>query len=83
MRPCGGCKPRRASKCSSSPPSQSSTSQCIDWFHEGESKVVEVAGVRITVRFIGRKGPRARIEITAPSVAMFGSDSQNVEGLVK
>lgn len=49
------------------------TSQCIDWFHEGESKIVEVDGVRITVRFIGRKGRRARILIEAPAGTVFES----------
>ena len=49
------------------------TSQCIDWYAEGESRTVEVAGVRITVRFIGRKGRRGRICISAPSGAVFRS----------
>jgi hypothetical protein len=51
----------------------SATSQCIDWFHEGETKVVEIDGVRITVRFIGRKGRRGRIAIEAPAGAVFQS----------
>ena len=50
----------------SSPPCQS-----IDWYHEGEERTVEVAGVRITVRFIGRKGRRGRIAIEAPAGAVF------------
>jgi hypothetical protein len=49
------------------------TSQCVDWFHEGETKVVEVAGVRITVRFVGRRGRRARIAIAAPPGAVYSA----------
>jgi hypothetical protein len=45
--------------------------QSIDWYSEGESRVVEVDGVRVTVRLVGRKGRRARIAITAPSGAKF------------
>jgi hypothetical protein len=37
----------------------------------GETRVVEVAGVRMTVRFIGRKGHRGRIAIAAPPGATF------------
>jgi hypothetical protein len=40
------------------------TCRCIDWFAEGESKVVVVGGVRIVVRFIGRKGRRGRCSRT-------------------
>jgi hypothetical protein len=46
-------------------------SQCIEWYHQGQSRVVEVNGIRIEVRFIGRKGRRGRIAIIAPSGAMF------------
>jgi hypothetical protein len=44
---------------------------CIDWYSEGQSRVVEVDGVRIVVRFIGRKGRRGRIAIEAPTGAVF------------
>jgi hypothetical protein len=47
------------------------TSRCVDWFHEGETKVVEANGVRVIVRFIGRKGRRGRIAIEAPAGAVF------------
>jgi hypothetical protein len=47
------------------------TCQCIDWFHEGESKVAEVNGVLVTVRFTGRKGRRGRIAIEAPTGTVF------------
>jgi hypothetical protein len=45
--------------------------RCIDWYAEGEAKVTEVAGVRIVVRFVGRKGRRGRIAIEAPAGARF------------
>ena len=47
------------------------TSQCIDWYAEGEERIVEVGGVQMTVRFVGRKGRRGRIAITAPPGAAF------------
>ena len=49
------------------------TSQCIDWYAEGEAREVAVAGVCVIVRFVGRKGRRARIAITGPSGAVFRS----------
>jgi len=52
-----------------SPPTP--TSQCIDWYHEGEQRTVEVDGVRITARFVGRRGRRGRIAIEAPPGARF------------
>jgi hypothetical protein len=51
------------------------TSTCIDWFSEGETRVVEVDGVRVLVRFVGRKGRRGRIVIEAPAGAAFSSDA--------
>lgn len=47
------------------------TSRCVDWYAEGQSRTVEVHGIRVTIRFIGRKGRRGRIEIEAPSGAVF------------
>ena len=41
-------------------------SQSIEWYHEGQARLVELDGVRIHVRFVGRKGRRARIAIVAP-----------------
>jgi hypothetical protein len=49
------------------------SSQSIDWYAEGEARDVEVAGVRVTVRLVGRKGRRARIAITAPAGALFSA----------
>ncbi len=47
------------------------TSQSIDWYSPGESRAIEINGVEVTVRFVGRKGRRARIAITAPAGAVF------------
>lgn len=49
------------------------TSQSIDWFAEGESRTVDVDGIQVVVKYIGRKGRRARISITAPMGAVFES----------
>ena len=49
----------------------SSFSQCIDWYAEGEERVVEADGVQVVVRFVGRRGRRARIAIVAPAGATF------------
>ncbi len=49
------------------------TSSCIDWYSEGETRVVEVDGIRVVVRFVGRKGRRGRIVIEAPAGAVFSS----------
>lgn len=49
------------------------SSRLIDWYSEGETRVVEVNGVRVAVRFVGRKGRRGRILIEAPAGAVFES----------
>ncbi len=54
------------------PPSDDS-SRSIDWYAEGDSRVVDVGGVHVEVRFVGRKGRKARIAITAPPGARFCS----------
>jgi hypothetical protein len=46
-------------------------SHCIDWYAEGESRVVEIGDVQVTIHCVGRKGRRARISITAPAGAVF------------
>lgn len=58
-RPSGSCAPTKG------------TSQSIEWFHEGQSRIVEVDGVQVTIRLVGRRGRRARIAIEAPSGAEF------------
>ena len=46
-------------------------SQCIDWYAEGQSRVVKIGDVQVIVHCVGRKGRRARISITAPAGAVF------------
>ena len=46
-------------------------SQSIDWYSDGESRIVEVDDVRIEIRYVGRKARRARISITAPLGSLF------------
>lgn len=50
-------------------------SESIDWYSEGEVRTVEVGGARVVIRFIGRKGRRARISIAAPAGAVFSSSA--------
>ena len=57
------------------PPSMAS--QCIDWYSEGEERIVEADGVQVVVRFVGRKGRRGRIAITAPPGAAFRTHDRN------
>jgi hypothetical protein len=52
-------------------------SESIDWYHEGEERVVETNGVQVVVRFVGRNGRRGRIAITAPPGAVFQSRDRN------
>jgi hypothetical protein len=46
-------------------------SQSYDWYSEGEARTVEIGGVQIVVRLVGRKGRRSRISITAPAGSVF------------
>lgn len=55
------------------PPPKEQTSRLIDWFAEGHGLAVEVAGVVMTVRYVCRKGRRARIAITGPAGVVFRS----------
>ena len=59
------------------PAAEAPTSTLIDWYSEGETRVVEVNGVQVTVRFVGRKGRRGRIVIVAPPGAAFSSLSSD------
>jgi hypothetical protein len=45
----------------------------IEWYSEGQERVIDVGGVRVTVRFVGRSGRRARIAITAPPGTVFSA----------
>jgi hypothetical protein len=53
------------------------SSQSIDWYADGEERVVEVGLVRVTIRLVGRNGRRARISITASNGAAFSSADKN------
>lgn len=55
--------------------SGSNESQSVEWYSEGEERTVEVGGVQVTVRFIGRKGRRCRIAVVAPPGAVFRSNT--------
>lgn len=50
-------------------------SELIDWYSEGEERTVEVDGVQVTVRFVGRRGRRGRISVVAPAGAVFRGGS--------
>ena len=56
------------------------TSQSIDWYAEGGQRIVDAGGVQITVRFVGRKGRRGRIAITAPPGAAFRTCNRKKTG---
>jgi hypothetical protein len=51
----------------------SGTSESVEWYHEGQSRAVDLGGLRVIIRFVGRKGRRGRIAITAPAGAAFES----------
>ena len=46
-------------------------SKTYDWYGEGEERTVDVGDIQVVVKFVGRKGRRARIAITAPAGAVF------------
>lgn len=54
-------------------------SQSIEWYAEGQERIVEVDGVRVTVRFVARNGRRCRISIVAPAGAVFRGVERGVE----
>ncbi len=43
------------------------SSQSLDWYSPGQSRTVEINGVDVIVRLVGRKGPAGQIAIEAPS----------------
>lgn len=49
------------------------TSRSIEWYYEGQARTVETEQFRVTVKLVGRKGRRCRIEIVAPAGALFRS----------
>jgi len=64
---------KRSSLTSEATERQSRDAECrsIDWYAEGQERVVEVAGVRIIIRYVGRNGRRGRIAILAPAGTIF------------
>ena len=42
--------------------------ELVDWFSQGESCELTIGGTSVVVRFIGRKGRRARIAVSATPV---------------
>lgn len=55
-----------------------STCQSIDWYAEGDKRVLEIAGIQVTVRLVGRKGRKARIAIVAPAGAVFAGGASSM-----
>ena len=49
------------------------TCQCIEWYHDGQSRLVSVNGIDVVIRLVGRKNRKARIAIEAPAGALFRS----------
>ena len=52
-------------------PSTPPTCRSVDWYSEGEGRVVDIGSVQLLVGFVGRKGRRVRIAITGPSGTTF------------
>jgi hypothetical protein len=69
---------RESNREGQSHPVERQTTQSIDWYAPGQSRTVEINGVQVTVRFVGRKGRRARIAIEGPlfRTSDFGSRLQ-------
>lgn len=51
--------------------------QTIEWFAPGQERVVEVNGVPVTIRFVGRKGRRARIAVVSSLELVKRVDRRN------
>src|ERR1043166_6922790 len=51
--------------------SEARACQSVDWYSEGQTRIVDVDGVQITIRFVRRHGRRARIAISAPPGTVF------------
>jgi hypothetical protein len=52
-------------------PDETGSGRSIEWYSQGQTRVITVGSVRVTVRFVGRKGRRARIAIAGPPGAVF------------
>lgn len=49
----------------------------VDWLSQGESCELKVGGVQFVVRFIGRKGRRARISVVASQKVPGDGDEES------
>ena len=49
------------------------SSQSIEWYHDGQSRLVSVNGIDVVIRYVGSKSRKARIAIEAPAGASFRS----------
>jgi hypothetical protein len=61
-------------------PDETRSCRSIEWYSEGQERIIDVGGVRVTVRFVGRRGRRARIAITAPPGAVFSAADGELPG---
>jgi hypothetical protein len=61
----------------------SQSSRSIDWYGEGEARMVETNGVTMMVRFLGRKGRRGRILIVAPPGSTFRTAAMEGDRLLR
>lgn len=52
-------------------PADGKNVESTTWFSPGQSRSVLVNGIEIVVRFVGRKGRRGRICVTAPAESIF------------
>ena len=50
--------------------------ELVDWLSQGESCSLQIGGTRVEVRFIGRKGRRARISMSACPNALHESGGE-------
>lgn len=68
--------PKPASVTASNGP-RAEVSQSIEWYSEGQTRIVCVGGIRVSIRLVGRKGRRARIAIAAPPGAVFCTPAED------
>lgn len=54
-------------------------SESVEWYAEGQERVVEVGEVQVKIRFVTRKGRRGRISVVAPAGARFRGGEGNGE----
>lgn len=62
-------------------PDNAGTHQCVEWYIPGQARLVDINGMQIVVRFVGRRGRRGRIAITAPPGAAFHASDTSSNAL--